>query len=134
MDPVTVYIVDDDEDSRFMVRYHLQSLRPDFRLQEFTDSDQALKFFRNPDQVQKNGLAFLDIDMEGMNGFAFLDAFKELQEKHGTPPLKFVMYTASEKEDDVLKSQCYEEVLEYIIKPVSRRMLEDLISQYLVKK
>ena len=74
---------------------------------------------------------FIDLNMPGMDGFEFLDKIcpmkisrKELQN------MRVIIYTSSMSENDQAKVQSYFCVDEYLIKPLTREKLMDLMSRF----
>ena len=130
----SILVIDDDEDARFMVRYQIQEVSKDAIIYEMEDGAEALEFLSDPSKWKEKfgqeyppSLILLDINMPKMNGFEFLDKYHDLVEKKLTPPIKFIMYTSSDLEKDIWRAQCYDEVIEYIVKPISKTILERIL-------
>ena len=70
---------------------------------------------------------FLDLDMPVMDGWSFLDAFQELKYLLKRP-VRLYLLTGSLADQDLERSQQLEEVVEYVIKPVSSQELVRLIT------
>ena len=70
-------------------------------------------------------ILFLDLNMPGMDGFAFLDALsakkEELSEK-----LKIVILSSSIDSKDIIRSKEYEMVINFISKPLTAAVVENL--------
>ena len=77
----------------------------------------------NPDQIPE--LIFLDINMPLMDGFDFLEEFKNypqpLQEK-----CKVIMLSSSIHPSDVERAQSYPQCVKYMNKPLSKGSLANL--------
>jgi len=130
----SMLIIDDDEDSRFMIKYQVGELGITSTIFEMDDGDKALNFLANYDKNKlihgeeyPPSIVLLDINMPNMDGFEFLDRYHKLVEGRSLPHISFVMYTSSELEKDIWKTQCYEEVIEYIVKPISKSVLKRLL-------
>ncbi|KAA6439800.1 response regulator [Dyadobacter flavalbus] len=120
-----ICIVDDDPLFQYVTKRMIDKVLDDYSLLQFSDGIQAIEYIKgnleNTDQLPQ--LIFLDINMPELNGWQFLDEFRLLQSAHYLP----VIYMASSSTDsnDINMSKTYEELVGYIVKPISR---EELIS------
>jgi CheY-like chemotaxis protein len=73
-------------------------------------------------------LIFLDINMPGMNGWEFLEAFRKMTIEKQAPVI--VMLTTSNNPDDLEKAKTVGHVLDFKSKPLSGDMLEELINRH----
>ena len=71
-------------------------------------------------------MVFLDINMPGKNGWDFLDEFERMCDEI-KKNCKVYMLTSSIDPSDVKKSQSYETVKDFIIKPLTKEKLSKLI-------
>jgi CheY-like chemotaxis protein len=76
-------------------------------------------------------LIFLDINMPGMDGWEFLQAYKKLNLEHQGKVI--VMLTTSLNPDDEVKARAMDEIAAYMTKPLTKEMLEDILQQYFRK-
>lgn len=69
----------------------------------------------------------LDLNMPVMDGWQFLDEFTQIQ-----PPQKITIYivTSSINPEDVERAKAYEDVANYIVKPVSEKSLYDILEDF----
>lgn len=80
----------------------------------------------------KPNLIFLDINMPAMNGWEFIEEFKKLDPVF-TEDIKIVLLTTSNNPEDFERSKQIELVSEYINKPLSKEILEDLTTKINIK-
>jgi two-component system response regulator YesN len=109
-------IVDDEEPVLESFSYILKKGIPDFELCGMARSGPeaiALVPEANPD------LVFMDIQMQGMDG---MEAIAEIQKKH--PDIIFILSTAYER-FDIAQKAIPLGVFNYLVKPVSRKALEE---------
>jgi CheY-like chemotaxis protein len=98
-------------------------------IQTVSSGMEALQFIVNydPDLNSCPELIFLDINMPVMNGFEFLDSFRQLTFLN-KENVRIVMLTNSYNEDDVEKCKEYG-VLQYVNKPLTDQKIKDLIEK-----
>lgn len=78
--PVTILLVDDDEDCRQLIRDAIEQGKLDNPVYEVTSGEQALAFLRRQGQyadAPRPGLIYLDIEMPGMDGQETLKAIRQ---------------------------------------------------------
>lgn len=69
--PVTILLVDDDEDCRQLIRDSIEQGKLDNPVYEVSSGEEALAFLRREGQYKdapRPGLIYLDIEMPGMGG------------------------------------------------------------------
>ena len=78
--PVTILLVDDDQDCRQLIRDAIHEGRLDNRVYEVSSGEEALAFLRREGpyaDAPRPGLIYLDIEMPGMNGQETLSAIRQ---------------------------------------------------------
>lgn len=75
-------------------------------------------------------LILLDINMPGMNGFEFIEKYKEIKEKQKGKNI-VVMLTSSINPEDKEKALKIEEISDFKSKPLSIAIAKELVNQYL---
>jgi len=93
-----------------------------------TNAQQALEYLESHLEDPPD-LIFLDVNMPGMNGFEFLEAFQTTY-RHLMSSV-IMMLTTSVNSDDLNKARKYEGVSEYINKPLSLNTVLQIKEKYL---
>ena len=70
---------------------------------------------------EKPDLIFLDLNMPDINGWSFLDALKEKDDQ-----TRVVIVTSSTSDLDKEKAQNYNQVIDFLIKPLNKNIILDL--------
>ncbi|KZN28603.1 hypothetical protein N480_10960 [Pseudoalteromonas luteoviolacea S2607] len=123
MDPISVLIVDDSEDDRYILTRQLKETKiPISQIFECSEGASALRFFVD---YEKNvaryasgyppTFVFLDINMPLMDGFEFLEEFKKMQSKQGPDPI-IIMFSSSDRKEDVDRAAGLSMVKAYLVK------------------
>ena len=128
----TVLLLDDNSIVNFISRKTIEDCAFADKIIEFTSGKRVLKFL---EQNEKNStelpdIIFLDIKMQLMNGFEFLDHFILLPESI-RKKTQIVMLTSSLVEFDRERALKYENVIEFLNKPVTKEKLNNLKNKLL---
>ena len=78
--PVTILLVDDDEDCRHLIRDAIEQGKLDNPVHEVCSGEEALAFLNRQGSfvdAPRPGLIYLDIEMPGMNGQETLKAIRQ---------------------------------------------------------
>lgn len=79
----------------------------------------------NPNQEKKPKLIFLDLNMPVMGGWEFIDLFNS-SNYFNLNNTKIIILTSTIDPDDIKKSKSYPNVIEFLPKPITVDMLNDL--------
>ena len=121
----SILLVDDDYVSNFIADHLLTKLDLCENVHFSRNGDEALKFLN--DCVDFPEIIFLDINMPVMDGFEFIETFRELNlHKNKT---RIIIYTASFRQQDieVLQSIGFND---FIIKPLTEEKLLDVLKLF----
>jgi len=115
-----VYLIDDDPTFNFITKLMLKKISFAQEIIDYVDANEALNRLRNDTSDSSDSfpdLIFLDLNMPGMDGWDFLDAYQSL-------PIEFIqkcklyILTSSIDPIDKSKSMTYECVSDFITKPL----------------
>ncbi len=122
--PLSLLIVDDNEDDRYILSRYLRQVGPDVHVFECCDGKEALEFFEHAEEHRERhgelfppSLVFLDVNMPRMDGFQFLEAFSKLPGGDGAGPTSaIILFTSSDLDDDRKRALAYPVVKQYLLK------------------
>ncbi len=75
-------------------------------------------------------LTFLDLNMPIMNGWEFLDNYLEKGYQDLFKEAKFIVLSSTIDPQDVVKAKSYPMVIDFLSKPITKEMLENLKSGF----
>jgi CheY-like chemotaxis protein len=132
-----ILLVDDDHTSVFIQNHLLTNVcKFEGNIQTCYNGKEALdyieskgKFANGENSYPRPNLILLDINMPVMNGFEFLEAYTQLPEdlKGG---IVISMLTSSVNESDREKAKAFEELSEFITKPLNQDELMNIVGKH----
>lgn len=120
----SVLVVDDDKICNFLTVNALKKAGIDGDIEVMINGFDAIKFLKNLDTFPD--LILLDINMPIMDGLEFLKTYCNEGFQGKT---KIAMYTSSIREADKEIAFKYDDVFEFINKPLTHEKLLDLINK-----
>ncbi|NQY09115.1 MAG: response regulator [Flavobacteriales bacterium] len=132
-----IILIDDDDVYNFFTKAILKkAIGFGGKVEVCCDGKEAIDYLENKDSNGDGGsgdenikLILLDINMPVMNGFEFLEAYKNLAgNKKGKTVL--CMLTTSMNESDKKRALAYDDVNDFLIKPLGKDGLEEVIGKY----
>lgn len=126
---ITVALVDDDRIYQFTTERLLQRLGIDIHFIWFRDGEEAIEYI-NKNKATADALPdilIVDINMPYMDGWQFLDEFKELKPQFAKP-IDIYMVSSSIDDRDMLRARSIAEVRDYVEKPITREKLMVILS------
>ncbi|QWX85130.1 response regulator [Cellulophaga sp. HaHaR_3_176] len=131
MEVKSILLVDDDESTNFINSVFIKKLDIDVDVYITLDGAEALELIDTSKDEEDffPCLIILDINMPGMNGWAFLDNYKNLPASIKDNCV-VVMTTVSEDEKDLIRANNNNDVKEYFQKPMSDEKFSTLIYKY----
>lgn len=120
-----VLLIDDDYISNFIADHLLQKHEVTKNVIFSRNGDEALKYLKETDEFPE--LIFLDINMPVMDGFEFIEAFREYNmDKNKT---RIIIYTASFNQEDIELLQKIG-FRDFIIKPLTEEKLQKVLKLF----
>ena len=120
---VTVLLVEDTEDNRFMMRRLLEM--SGYRVVEATNGDEAVKLAES----EQPGLILMDLSLPVIDGLAATRMIRKLPQLQKTPIIAVSAHDTSDFLSEALQAGCNS----YITKPIDFNELEQLIVRELDK-
>jgi CheY-like chemotaxis protein len=141
MEPLNlILLVDDDDTTNYVNHRTLQRTKAAREVKIFTDGQQALHYMQaaigSPGQPATEtlpDLIFLDIKMPIMDGFEFLEAYKQMGLDQAVPT-KIMMLTSSASFYDLKRLETYQEVKRHFSKPLADQDIKEIIRDYFPEK
>jgi CheY-like chemotaxis protein len=120
-EPVTVLLVEDTEDNRFMMRRLLEMTG--YRVVEAMNGEEAVKLAKN---VSPH-LILMDLSLPVIDGLAATRLIRKLPDLKSTPIIAVSAHDSSDFQSEAIEAGCNS----YVTKPIDFNQLEELISQLL---
>jgi CheY-like chemotaxis protein len=126
-----IMLIDDDENDNFVHERVIRKSGSTIAVIPITSGEEALEYLTtnraNNDLMPD--LVFLDINMPRMNGWEFLQQYDLIKTELGKE-IFFIMLSTSENPDDIKKSKTWNLVVDYISKPLTKEIMEDIKHKY----
>lgn len=130
-----VYLVDDDAIVRLVASKIFKNINFQNPIHSFENGKEAIQEIERKAAVNQSEitgekiLLLLDINMPIMDAWAFLDEFKELDQRIKKNFL-ITIITSSIDSNDSMKAFSYQEVSDYITKPLSGKHILDFLKKH----
>ncbi len=123
MSKIAVLIVDDEEADRYILKRQLNKTEQISKIFEEADGQAAIEFFTAYEQHRTADpdhypplIVFLDINMPRLNGHEFLEAFEQIRKENDLASVVVMMFSSSERGDDIDQALRHEFVADYLVK------------------
>lgn len=113
-----IILIDDDPINNLINRRLINKLGISPEILEFSEAEKALKYITSTDDNKR--LILLDINMPVMNGWDFLYAYVELEDRKNE---SVIMLSSSIDHQDQQRSRAFNCVQDFIEKPLTREKL-----------
>lgn len=124
----SVLLIDDDKFNNFLNYRLLKKVNPVGEIKIAENGEEALTYLNAKDSEVCPQVIFLDINMPGMNGFEFIDSFKNLKVCKTQP--RIFMLTTSTDINDLMRLENYPEIKGFVNKPLTENKLRQVIEKY----
>ena len=122
--PLTVLLVEDTEDNRFMMRRLLEMTG--YRVVEAMNGEEAVKLA----QAETPQLILMDLSLPVIDGLAATRLIRKLPDCEATPIIAVSAHDTSDFQSEAIQAGCNC----YITKPIDFNELEELIAELLAQK
>ena len=129
MSKVSVVLIDDNPDDNFLNERVIKMSGQGDVVEVFRDGESALAWFSA--EPRSANLILLDINMPGMNGFEFLEAYHELPEEN-RQGVVIVMLTSFNFGVDIDKAKAFGSGI--MSKPLTIEKFKEVVEEYLSNK
>jgi len=123
-----IMLIDDNADDNFFHAREIKKTHLDTIVVTKDSGTKALEYLKAKTEPHSD-LIFLDINMPGMNGWEFLKEYNKLDKALQSRAI-IIMLTTSDNPDDVAKANTNSFVSDYITKPLTKEIMEDIIKKY----
>jgi CheY-like chemotaxis protein len=126
-----ILLIDDDEPTNFLHRRVIERHECADKVEVFQDAQSALEFLtmHTDGTYAQPDLILLDINMPGMNGWEFMDAYEKLPaEQRGR--IVVMMLTTSLNPDDKQHADSIQGVKGFLAKPLTKQLLQEILEQH----
>ena len=123
VEPLTVLLVEDTEDNRFMMRRLLEM--SSYRVVEAMNGEEAVKLA----EAEAPDLILMDLSLPVIDGLAATRLIRQLPDLGATPIIAVSAHDTSDFESEAIDAGCNS----YVTKPIDFNELEVLIAQLLEK-
>lgn len=125
----SVCIIDDDGLYKLLLKKSILKLPFEIAVSCYNNGQEALYgILENKDNSELlPDVILLDINMPIMDGWEFLDAFIEVKWQL-SKEIKIFMASSSIANHDIEKSKLYEEISDYLVKPINTQKLKEILA------
>ncbi len=123
-----IMLIDDDADDNHFHQIVINKMNITEHIEVALDGEEALNFLEKETQTHPD-IIFLDINMPKMNGWEFMEIYKELNVDQKATVV-VMMLTTSENPVDRERAELYPEINGFNSKPLTEEMLAEILEKY----
>ncbi|HUB60884.1 MAG TPA: response regulator [Puia sp.] len=125
----TIFLIDDDPVFVYLTKKIICSINGGCAIREFADGELAIEQLRKifSDSASLPDIIFVDLSMPVMDGWEFLDEYTQLQPKL-SKPIELFIVSSSISPQEVERSKTYPSVSDFLIKPVAKGKIAEILS------
>lgn len=124
----SILLVDDDEDDNYYHQIIINKMNIVNKIDIAKNGIEAIAYLKNETHTPPD-LIFLDLNMPKMNGWEFLERYKNLNIEQRAKVL-IIILTTSANPDDIQRAKEIEEVTGFNTKPLTKEYLAEILEQY----
>ncbi|WP_281310077.1 response regulator [Flavobacterium flavigenum] len=135
-----VLLIDDDFATNFINKKIVEKAGITMHIQIALNGKEAIDYlcnkgkFKSSEAVSpKPGLIFLDINMPVMDGWEFINAYKNLVPDEQKKKINIIMLTSSFNPADKAKADSIKEIADYRQKTLNSSMLQEIMTKHFSK-
>ncbi|MEP7165305.1 MAG: response regulator [Ferruginibacter sp.] len=132
----SVLLIDDDEPTNYFNSLVIEQTGCTDHVRIAQSGQKALEYLSkrghlegSPEGFPCPDLIFLDINMPAMNGWEFLEKYRQLKEEQKGKTI-FVMLTTSLFSEDALKAKAIPEISGFETKPLTPEAIDKILKKY----
>lgn len=123
-----ILLIDDDLDDNYFHQLIISEMGIANHIDTVGNGIEALNYLKNENSIPPD-LIFLDINMPKMNGWEFLEQYKNLSTLQKAKVVILILSTSANP-DDIKRSKEIEEVTGFESKPLSRELLTGILHKH----
>ena len=121
----TTVLIDDSDIDLFIQRRFLEVYQFSKNLISYRSAEEALDWLKSINGGVPPDVIFLDLNMPNVDGFGFLEGFKNLPQKISDKS-RIVVLTSSNSQKDRDLAFTYKNVIQFVTKPLKQYDIEEL--------
>lgn len=125
----TIMLIDDDVPTNYLNKMVIDQSECAEKVITVNSAVEALKFLKDQPKEEMPDLIFLDINMPAMNGWEFLEAYKEFPDNKKEDTV-VMMLSTSENPDDKMRANCIKDISGFMVKPLSEDVVADVMGEF----
>lgn len=126
-----ILLIDDDEPTNFLHTMIIKRCKCTEKIVAVQGGREALDYLSSKEDNEhpQPDLIFLDINMPGMNGWEFLEHYKQL-DKGQQGRIVVIMLTTSLNPDDASQAKDKVNINRFMNKPLTVKMIDDVLEEH----